>query len=137
MAEEILIIMAETLPELSVPREAQMAVRPIRATSRYAMRLPARLTCKAAGPTLRGLLIELSMEGARISNLGNARLDSGDAVLLALDGEHKLNGTVRWAHDGLAGLKLDNPLHIRELETLLDLNDARQQQELPLPRYGT
>jgi hypothetical protein len=127
MAEEILIIMAETLPELSVPREAQMAVRPIRATSRYAMRLPARLTCKAAGPTLRGLLIELSMEGARISNLGNARLDS----------EHKLNGTVRWAHDGLAGLKLDNPLHIRELETLLDLNDARQQQELPLARYGT
>jgi hypothetical protein len=137
MAEEMLIIMPETLPELFVPREAPMAVRPIRATSRYAMRLPARLTRKTAEPTLRGLLIELSMEGARVSNLGNAKLNSGDAVSLALDGGHKLTGTVRWAHDGLAGLKLDNPLHIRELETLLDLNDARQQQELPLPRYGT
>ncbi len=112
-----------------------MAVRPIRTTSRYAMRLPARLACKAAGPAVRGLLIELSMEGARVSNLGSTRLAAGDAISLALDGGHKLYGTVRWAHDGLAGVKLDSPLHTGELAALLDLNHSRQEQ-IP-PRYGT
>jgi hypothetical protein len=98
------------------------------------MCLPARLQRKAMR-AINGLLIELSQDGARVSNLGKSRLQNGDSVSLSVGEARTLAGKVHWAHDGLAGIKLDPPLRIGEMEALLDYNYACQQQVMP--RYGT
>ena len=110
-----------------------MSVLTIRAHRRYAMRLPVDLA-KNGGKDTRGLLIELSQQGARISNLGKRTFEFGEAVTLTLECGHRLTGSVRWAHDGLAGIRLDQTLHAPEMRDLLIANrDAQEDMQL----YGT
>ena len=47
----------------------------------------------------------------------------------------ELEGTIRWAHDGLAGIRLDRSLHLPEMRDLLELN--RREQSGVDWRYGT
>jgi len=56
-----------------------MAVLTIRAHRRYAVRQPVRLG-RSDGEAARGLLIELSSEGLRISNLGRRDYAIGEEV---------------------------------------------------------
>ena len=117
-----------------------MSVLTIRAHRRYATRLPVTLNRNTGRNAGRGcgacgLLIELSQHGARISNLGACDYAVGDAVELCMEGGDPLPGTVRWAHDGLAGIRLDRPLHLPELRGLLELNAARDAE--PELRFGT
>ena len=113
-----------------------MSVLTIRAHRRYATRLPVTLN-RNMGHTRGtcGLLIELSQHGARISNLGAVHYAMGDAVELRMENGDTLPGTVRWAPDGLAGIRLDRPLHLPELRALLELNAARDAE--PELRFGT
>ena len=110
-----------------------MSVLTIRAHKRYALRLPVEL-CSPNGDAASGLLIELSKQGARISNLGETGYVYGDEVMLTTDCGRELHGTVRWAHDGLAGIHLDAPLHAPQMSDFLTANRDAQQLE---PRYGT
>jgi hypothetical protein len=94
-----------------------MAVLTIRAHRRYAVRQPVRLG-KPGGSPARGLLIELSSEGLRISNLGHCDYEIGEQVTVEL-GDLSLGGRIRWAHDGIAGVRLDQALYASQIGELI------------------
>jgi hypothetical protein len=94
-----------------------MAVLTIRTHKRYAVRQPVRLGKSGAEPA-RGLMIELSSEGCRISGLSSCDYAIGEEVTLEL-GELSLGGRIRWAHDGIAGVRLVNPLYPSQLGELI------------------
>ncbi|WP_120078382.1 PilZ domain-containing protein [Aurantiacibacter odishensis] len=110
-----------------------MSVLTIRAYKRYATRLPVQLR-RDGRKAARGLLIELSQQGARISNLGRSKYEAGDKVVIVAS-DTQIEGTIRWAHDGLAGVRLDRSLHLPEMRDLLELN--RREQSIADRRYGT
>ncbi|MGB3797943.1 MAG: PilZ domain-containing protein [Alteraurantiacibacter sp.] len=111
-----------------------MSVLTIRAHKRYATRLPVELR-RDSRKAASGLLIELSQQGARISNLGRSKFEMGDEITITTSSDCEIEGTIRWAHDGLAGVRLNRPLHLPEMRDLLELN-RREQPEVVL-RYGT
>jgi len=94
-----------------------MGVLTIRAHKRYAVRQPVRLD-KSCGKPAKGLLIELSCEGCRISNLEQGGYTVGEAVTVRL-GDLSLGGRIRWAHDGIAGVRLDQALYPSQLGELV------------------
>jgi hypothetical protein len=101
---------------------AKMTVLTIRAHKRYATRQPVRMRAGRA-KAVAGLLIELSAEGIRISNLGSAKFEVGQDVTVAI-GEREYQGRVRWSHDGIAGVRLDRALHSPEIAYLLEFGRA-------------
>ena len=109
-----------------------MTVLTIRSHRRYAMRMPVTLQRKGE-KALRGLLIELSQEGARVSNLGRVPYEAGDTVTLEMRGGRKIHSTVRWAHDGIAGLKLNRSLHVPEMSDIIAGDRERDEWR----NYGT
>ena len=109
-----------------------MSVLTIRAHRRYALRLPVEFH-KEGRKTGSGLLIELSQQGARISNLPGQPYHMGDEVTITTGCGKKIGGFVKWSHDGLAGIRLARPMHLPELSMLLEAN--RNLDEMPL--YGT
>jgi hypothetical protein len=94
-----------------------MTVLTIRAHKRYAVRQPVRLGKTGAKP-VSGLMIELSSEGIRVSNLGRPGFMIGEPVTVEID-ELKFHGKIRWTHDGIAGVRLDNALYSAQLGDLL------------------
>jgi hypothetical protein len=109
-----------------------MTVLTIRTHKRYATRQKVRLRTLDAA-CAEGLLIELSAEGCRISNLGSATSYSvGQEVCLDL-GDDTYQGRIRWSRDGLAGVRLDTALHTHEVAALLAQAHAGQDTR----RYGT
>ena len=109
-----------------------MTVLTIRAHKRYAVRQPVRLT--QADGSAQGLLIELSSEGLRISNLGRAALAVGEAVSVEVD-DLRLSGRIRWAHDGIAGVRLDTALYSHQLGDLIARGRGEPAEDVR--RYGT
>ena len=112
-----------------------MSVLTIRASKRYATRLPVKLHRDGSKTASSGLLIELSQQGARISNLGRAKCEAGDSVVIVAAKDIEIEGTIRWAHDGLAGVRLDRSLHLPEMRELLEL--IRREQADDDRCYGT
>src|SRR5688572_12261975 len=110
-----------------------MTVLTIRAHKRYAVRQPVSLGKPGEKP-ITGLMIELSSEGVRISNLGRPGLVIGEPVTVEID-ELKFHGKIRWTHDGIAGVRLDNPLFNNQLGDLIarGRNEACGDER----RYGT
>ena len=111
-----------------------MTVLTIRSHKRYAVRQIVRLGKVGAKP-VSGLMIELSSEGCRISNLGRPGFTIGEPVTVEID-ELKFRGRIRWTHDGIAGVRLDCALFSAELGELI----ARGRGESPaveLRCYGT
>jgi hypothetical protein len=96
-----------------------MTVLIIRAHKRYAVRHPVRLGAPGT-PATAGLLIELSAEGCRISQLGGGTFEPGQRVVVHV-GQVALPGRIRWAHDGLAGVRLDNALRRDQFAELVAL----------------
>lgn len=105
------------------------------------MRLPVELH-KAGGKPAQGLLIELSAQGARISNVGQRTYEEGEAITLELGDGRQLAGTVRWAHDRVVGVRLAPALHLPEMSQLIATNRELTEPkteflEEPQARYGT
>jgi len=98
-----------------------MSVLTVRAHRRYALRMPSKLKREGRRPATC-LLVELSQHGARVSNLGGRNLAVGESVALDTGCGRRLDGTIRWAHDGVAGIDLRNALHLPELAELIDAN---------------
>ncbi|RJY08776.1 PilZ domain-containing protein [Aurantiacibacter aquimixticola] len=96
-----------------------MSVLTIRAHRRYALRTPAQLK-RTGRKAAKCLLIELSQQGARLSNLGQSEFLAGDIVTLVTDCGKALEGTIRWAHDGRAGVTLNRAMHMPEMSALID-----------------
>ena len=95
-----------------------MAVLIIRAHKRFAACRAVRIHGEGGG-ACEGLLIELSQEGCRISNvdLEEARVDT--KVRIDIEGWHSLDAQVRWRRDRIIGFRLLRPLHTAELAELL------------------
>ena len=110
-----------------------MTVLTIRAHRRYAVRQPVRLR-RDDGKALNGLMIELSSEGIRISNLGRPGLTIGEEVTVDVEGS-KLHGYIRWTHDGIAGVRLAKALFPTQLGELIARGRGEVAAELAL--YGT
>ena len=84
---------------------------------RYAFRDNVRLR-KGDGTLVNGLLIEMSLQGCRISKLDDAEFSLDESVTVEWDSA-KLKGRIRWAHRGIAGIMLAEPLSAQTLAGLL------------------
>lgn len=106
----------------------------IRAHKRFAVCRKVRLG-KVKRRGIDGLLIELSLDGCRISHGGSP--DSfalEDLVVLRIDGVAPIEARVRWSREGTVGLLFARPLHNAGLEDLIRL--CRTPTE-PVAAYGT
>ena len=108
-----------------------MTVLTIRSHRRYAVRQIVNLQ-KRGARTAQGLMIELSSEGCRISNLQRGDYTAGEEVTLEI-GEMARHGRIRWAHDGVVGVRLDNALFSGQLSNLIALDRGQEE----IVRYGT
>lgn len=101
-----------------------MSVLVIRAHRRFAVRRKARLR-KPGRRFEEGLLIELSLDGCRVSNLARDQFALDQQVVLRIEGADPLEARVRWLGDGAgkktAGLRFLRPLQASALDQLLRL----------------
>lgn len=96
-----------------------MSVLVIRAHKRFAVCRKVRLHPEN-GRELDGLLIELSLDGCRISRVpGPGRLAPGDAITVRIAGGEPIGARIRWLRDDAIGLRFDRPLHTGCLEALI------------------
>lgn len=95
-----------------------MSVLGNRTARRFAVRSSARLK-PGRGKHVSGLLIELSLDGCRISNIDHARFAVGEVARIELDGFEPMDALVRWSQDGFVGLRFARALSNGLLETLL------------------
>jgi hypothetical protein len=83
------------------------------------------------------LLIELSMQGCRVSEGAGLDLGLDEVVTVRIDGFEELEGHVRWARGGCIGLRFVRPLHTAALEHLLDFCRPPPLEAEALRSYGT
>jgi len=96
-----------------------VSVLVIRAHKRFAICRKVRLR-KPGRRFVDGLLIELSLDGCRVSGVGApAALALGDAVVLRVGDADPLEARVRWLRDDTIGLRFERPLHVAALEALI------------------
>lgn len=117
-----------------------MTVLVIRKHLRFAVRRSASLRGAEAGPS-EGLLVEISLEGCRISNLDHRAFPLEQLVSIGIDGFESIEGRVRWASEGLVGLRFTPPLHIpmldRMIRTFRGEADMGAEAEVLHRAYGT
>jgi hypothetical protein len=107
----------------------------IRAHKRFAVCSKVRLR-KAGRRGSDGLLIELSLDGCRISHVGtSASLALGDPLTLRLQGTAPIAARIRWLREGTIGLRFERPLHIADLQGLIEL--CRGSAAPEMRAYGT
>ncbi|WP_338466776.1 PilZ domain-containing protein [Novosphingobium sp. ZN18A2] len=97
-----------------------MSLLVIRAHKRFAVcrRVPLRKGRAIAGD---GLLIELSLEGCRISQIQQDHFREGEELHFNVEGYGMITGAVRWSQGNCVGLRLSPPLHQAEMANLLDV----------------
>lgn len=104
------------------------------ARRRFALRMPVELLGEELGK-IGGLLIELSQDCARVSQLPMGELQSGALVTLETPCGMRRPARVRCASNGTASLRFENALHLPELGALIEANRASSPEaEL---HYGT
>ena len=112
----------------------------IRAHKRYAVCSKVRLR-KETKRGIEGLLIELSLDGCRVSHVGNAASFAlGDLLTLRLEGTAPIKARIRWANESTIGLRFECPLHIAGLQDLIQLCRGHGEQgprTYGQPAYGT
>lgn len=96
-----------------------MSVLVIRAHKRFAVCRKARID-GADGCTGDALLIELSLDGCRVST-SNPQAAIGDTLRLTVLGAEPLEARVRWTGEGTMGLRFVRPLHVPALDALIRL----------------
>lgn len=96
-----------------------MKVLTIRAHKRFGVCRAIRLRRSCAEP-LEGLLIELSLEGCRISSINSDLFALDDRVTVEVEGR-PFDACVRWHQDGMLGLRLTQPLRHAELAELIQI----------------
>jgi len=97
-----------------------VSVLVIRAHKRFAVRQKARLR-RSGKRALEGLIIELSLDGCRISNLCPEGFAAGQEVILRIDGAEPIEACVRWLGQEAVGLRFARPLTNAALDQLIRL----------------
>jgi hypothetical protein len=95
-----------------------MTILTIRKHKRFAMRQAARLFSVGKRPCA-GLLVEVSLDGGRLAIARSYGFAIEQPVTIEIAGFAKLKAQVRWASNGLIGLRFETPLHNCELDALL------------------
>lgn len=95
-----------------------MTILTIRKHKRFALRQAARLFAAGKRPCA-GLLVEVSLDGGRLAIARSEGYIIEQGVTVEITGFAKLKAQVRWAGDGLIGLRFETPLHNCELDELL------------------
>lgn len=113
-----------------------MSVLSIRSQRRFAVRQSVRLRDESGNETT-GLMIEVSLEGCRVSGLGEALFMPDSMASMRIDDGPWQSGKVRWAHDALLGFKFHHPLHVKELSEFIGSDRATREQESQLRLFGT
>ena len=111
-----------------------MSILVIRSHKRFAVRRPVSLHAEDS-KRRGGLMIELSSEGCRNSNAESGAFMIDQPVTLDLGEDERLDGRIRWAHDGFVGVKFARALRLGELGELLEASRAPAVSEER--RYGT
>jgi hypothetical protein len=113
-----------------------MTILTIRKHQRFAVRRQAGLLMK--GRIARtGLLVELSLEGCRMSIVGGAKYAVGQALKIEVEGYGKLSTQVRWVDAGVLGMRFDQPLHVADLNILLQACRPEFANDGLVRAYGT
>jgi hypothetical protein len=113
-----------------------MTILTIRKHQRFAVRREAGLLAKGRVPR-SGLLVELSLEGCRMSINGAAKYAIGQALKIEVQGYGKLSTQVRWVDTGVLGMKFDQPLHVADLNMLLQACRPEFANDGLVRAYGT
>ncbi len=95
-----------------------MSLLIIRSSRRFAVRGPISLVLPG-GTERDGLLVEISLSGCRISNIGPDLPDIDECVTIRIEGFDEMPAQVRWAGEGVVGLRLIRPLHSGTLERII------------------
>lgn len=97
-----------------------MKILTIRKHRRFAVRHGALLERSGGGRAeASGLLVEISLDGCRITSGTAQGFAIGDPVRVRVDGFDAISGQVRWSDNGCVGLRFDRPLHLAMLETMI------------------
>ena len=94
------------------------------ALRRYAMSAPVELQHEIQG-TMAGLLIELTQESARISQLQPGTYAAGDSITVQTPCGRKLPALVHSTFGSRANVRFAEALHLPELAQLLDANRSQ------------
>lgn len=114
-----------------------MSVLVIRANERFALCKPVSLL-KEGAHVASGSLIEVSLEGCRISRIDDLAAEDGDNFELELEGLPRIEGNVRWSRGDCLGLRFEQPLHQKEMRDLLEICGSHQLSRFDTHRlYGT
>jgi hypothetical protein len=109
----------------------------IRAHKRFAICSKAKLR-KPGKRGVDALLIELSLDGCRLSNIDAAAgLALEDKVVVRIAGASPLEARIRWLREGTAGLRFVRPLHVAALDALIRLCRGETETAAPQRAYGT
>jgi hypothetical protein len=95
-----------------------MTILTIRKHQRFAVRREAGLQMQGRAPRI-GLLVELSLEGCRMSIVEAAKYTVGQALKIEIAGYGAIKTRIRWADTGVLGMRFDQPLHVADLNVLL------------------
>jgi hypothetical protein len=99
---------AELIAKLAKDRWAGSARAP-----RLTVNRPARVVCGSV--LFHGVVGNISQQGLSLQHTGE--LTRRAAVELAMNGIGRIRGTVQWADESLAGIKIDGMLTIQELSS--------------------
>lgn len=64
-------------------------------------------------------MVEISLSGCRISNIGADLPGIDECVTVRIDGFDEMPARVRWSGEGVLGLRLIRPLHNATLEQII------------------
>lgn len=67
----------------------------------------------------QGLLIELSLDGCRVSGLSSEDVPEDAIVTIAPEGADPFEARVRWSNCNSLGFRLERPFHIPELDRMI------------------
>ena len=116
--------------------KAVVSVLVIRAHKRFAVRRDAKVS-ESGKRAQRGLLIALSLDGCRISNLAPGNYPVDQLLTVKVAGFEPLEGRVRWSRDGVVGLRFAAPLHIPALDLLIRTCRGEAPADGEARAYGT
>lgn len=113
-----------------------VSVLVIRSNKRFAVCRKARLH-QGGNKAEQGLIIELSLDGCRVSNLDAAAFSLDQDVTLTIDGNQPIEARIRWLGDRAAGLRFLRPQHNAALDRLIRLCRGELDDAAPVAAYGT
>jgi hypothetical protein len=104
--------------------------------ARHAVRMQVSVEGDGCGSAV-GMMIELSMQGCRISRIDAATIKPGTQVSVTIEGYGAVPAEVLRAHDGLVGLRFVRPLTRSGLIQILESDREPPLQIQPVLRFGT